>query len=311
MGGLYPKMKITAITMLFGVLAIAGTPLFSGWYSKDQILAQALGYASLHPAHMLLFLLPLLTAGLTVFYMFRMWFMTFTGKPRDAHVFEHAHESPRLMTIPLIALAFMSLVVAWGMPVTNAEASLLGGHESLLSAAEPPAVAADFGKEKEAAEGYHQTAEALALGMGLLGVAFAVLLYYTRTMDPEEAREQFAGVHSFLRHKWYFDELYSAVFVRPALAVAGWCRWFDTKVIDGTVNGLGRGTVGVSRGSGRFDLRIIDGLVNLTARVVHSVGRRLRTVQTGYLRNYVLFMVLAAVALFLLMVYFTGAAPAR
>src|SRR5205085_1830259 len=94
MGGLYPKMKTTALTMLVGVLAIAGTPLFSGWFSKDAIVVQALGYIVVYKHHFLLFVLPVLTAGLTTFYMFRMWFMTFAGKPRDQHVYEHAHESP-------------------------------------------------------------------------------------------------------------------------------------------------------------------------------------------------------------------------
>src|SRR5438034_10945790 len=84
MGGLYPKMKITALTMLMGVLAIAGIPGFSGWYSKDAIVAQAMGFAYVHPEHLLLFLLPLVTVGLTTFYMFRMWLMTFAGRPRDA-----------------------------------------------------------------------------------------------------------------------------------------------------------------------------------------------------------------------------------
>ena len=100
MGGLFPKMKITALTMLVGCLAIAGTPLFSGWYSKDAIVAQAFGFAYANPEHGLLFVLPLLTAGITTFYMFRMWFMTFTGEPKDHHVYEHAHESPATMTIP-------------------------------------------------------------------------------------------------------------------------------------------------------------------------------------------------------------------
>src|SRR5271167_3039721 len=99
MGGLYPKMKITALTMLSGVLAIAGTPLFTGWYSKDSILAQAMGFVMIHREHTLLFLLPLVTAGITSFYMWRMWLMTFTGKPRDQHVYDHAHESPVLMTL--------------------------------------------------------------------------------------------------------------------------------------------------------------------------------------------------------------------
>jgi NADH-quinone oxidoreductase subunit L len=312
MGGLYPKMKITALTMLIGVLAICGMPLFSGWYSKDAILAQALGFTMVRQEHFLLFLLPLVTAGITVFYMFRLWLMTFTGKPRDEHVYEHAHESPWVMTLPLILLAICSLAVAWGWPLHSAEESFLGGHHhSLLWYSKPAAVAANFGAEEMYASQYHSLAELLALGMGVIGVLFAFLFYYAHVLNPEEAREQFPGVHRFLWHKWYFDELYSAVLVRPALVIAGWCQTFDARVIDGFVDGLGGRVVGVSRESGRFDLGIIDGLVNLTGNVVFGVGRRLRTVQTGFLRSYVLFMVLAAVALFVLLFYLAGTAPAR
>jgi NADH-quinone oxidoreductase subunit L len=318
MGGLYPRMKVTALTMLVGVLAICGLPLFSGWYSKDAIIAQAMGYGLLHPRHLLIFLLPLVTAGLTVFYMFRMWLMTFTGRPRDPHVYEHAHESPRVMTVPLIILAVFSICVAWGWPLHTAETSYLGARSSvhhkgphgLLAQAEPVAVEAEFEKEHHEAHGYHAAAELLALGVGGLGVLFAFLIYYYRKLNPEDAVAQFPGVHRLLWNKWYFDELYSAVFVRPVLVVAGWCRLFDTKVIDGTVDGAARVTVGVSRESGRFDLGIIDGLVNLTARVFQAVGRGMRTVQTGYLRSYVLFMVLAAVALFVLLLYFASPSPA-
>src|SRR5207302_1420439 len=105
MGGLFPRMKITALTMLAGVLAIAGIPFFTGWYSKDSILAQAFGYVVVHREHLLLFLLPLVTAGITAFYMFRLWFLTFAGRPRDAHVHERAHETPWMMTAPLVILA--------------------------------------------------------------------------------------------------------------------------------------------------------------------------------------------------------------
>src|SRR5205085_1084957 len=98
-------------TMLVGVLTIAGTPLFAGWYSKDMVLAQAWGFAYTNPQHALLFILPWVTAAITAFYMFRMWFMTFTGEPRDEHVFEHAHETTPWMTVPLILLAVCSLVV--------------------------------------------------------------------------------------------------------------------------------------------------------------------------------------------------------
>src|SRR5262249_20573004 len=138
--GLYPKMKTTALTMLVGVLAIAGTPLFSGWYSKDAILVSSLSFVSIYSRHFLLFLLPLLTAGITAFYMFRLWFMTFTGAPRDEHVYEHAHESPRVMTIPLVILAFFSIVVAWGLPPTNPEASAL---ENFLHHGQPASLEND------------------------------------------------------------------------------------------------------------------------------------------------------------------------
>src|SRR5205823_792353 len=149
MGGLYPKMKITALTMLMAVLAISGIPGFSGWYSKDAIVAQAMGFASVHQEHALLFLLPLVTAGLTTFYMFRMWLLTFAGKPRDEHVYEHAHEAPRIMTGPLVVLAVFSVCVGWGwpffssaFPFLNPEASWL---EHQLHHAQPLAVQADFG----------------------------------------------------------------------------------------------------------------------------------------------------------------------
>jgi NADH-quinone oxidoreductase subunit L len=327
MGGLYPKMKITALTMLVGVLTIAGIPLFSGYYSKDAILAQALGFAIARPQHFLLFLLPLLTAGITTFYMFRMWLLTFRGQPRDEHVYEHAHESPWVMTVPLIALAFFSVVVAWGWPIYNAEASLLQHH---IYRSQHPSVGADFGTLEEDviqpasvsdvtgtlairhyAHEYHGLAGALALLIVALGIVFAVAIYLYRVLDPAEAKEQFPAVHRFLWNKWYFDELYSVLLVRPALTVASWCRAFDTKAIDGAVDGLGRATVQVSRWDGRFDLGIVDGLVNLTARVIFGIGGRLRGVQTGYIRSYVLFTVMAAIAIFIVMCYFVARVAAR
>jgi NADH-quinone oxidoreductase subunit L len=327
MGGLYPKMKVTALTMLFGVLAIAGTPFFAGWYSKDAIVADSLGFAVVRGRHFLLFLFPLLTAGITAFYMFRMWFMTFTGKPRDHHVYEHAHESPALMTVPLVVLAFFSLVVAWGWPPWDPQQSWL---ESQIHHSQPTAVVADFGHvyevdkfwkglpsrnvtttERYFAHQNHSFAGYLALGAAALGFVFAYVLYYRRLLDPAEAKGQFAGLHRFLTHKWYFDELYSAILVRPAVRVAGWCRAFDTYVIDGFIDNLGRFLVLVSKWDGLFDAWVIDGLVNLTARVCQRVGTSLRAVQTGYLRSYVLFLVIAAVGIWILLSYFVGLAAAQ
>jgi NADH-quinone oxidoreductase subunit L len=332
MGGLYPKMKITALTMLVGVLAIAGTPLFSGWYSKDAILADAMGFV-LTPGqgqHMLLFLLPLVTAGITTFYMFRMWFMTFTGKPRDAHVYEHAHEAPYTMTVPLMVLAFFSVTVAWGWPLWDAEASALE-HE--IHHAQPRAITAEFGlnehdlhalkahelplppgkprnaEQRSLAQRNHHLAGNLALAVVILAFVFAALVYYYGVLDPAEAQEQFPGVHRFLWHKWYFDELYSAILVRPALAVAGWFRAFDTYVIDGFIDGLGRRTIKLSWVSGQTDKGVVDGLVNLIARVGYAIGAWLRTFQTGYLRSYILFLVLAAVGIWLVLQSMAAGGP--
>ena len=321
MGGLYPKMRITALTMLVGVLTIAGIPLFSGWYSKDAILAQALGFVLVHPHHGLLLLLPLLTVGLTTFYMFRMWFLTFTGEPRDEQVHQHAHESPWLMTVPLIVLAFFSVVLAWGWPIWDTKASFLEHH---LHGGQPAMVQAEFGRiegemllgklgaERQMAEEYHHLIGGVATALVLLAMIFAAVIYYKpmQALDPAEAWEQFPGVHAFLVHKWYFDELYSAVVVRPALVVAQWARSFDGRVIDGAVNGLGRFMVRLSRWDGLFDARIIDGIVNGLATICYAVGSRLRRVQTGYLRSYVLFLVMAAVGIFVILAYFVTRAAA-
>lgn len=327
MGGLFPKMKITALTMLVGVLAIAGIPLFSGWYSKDAILAQAIGFVCVHPEHMLLFVLPLLTAGITTFYMFRMWLMTFTGKPRDHHVYEHAHESPAAMTVPLIVLAVFSVIVAWGQKPWDPHYSLLGDQ---IHHAQPSSVLADFGtlgpahhhaepivpnkdqklSERVWADIYGHTIGNIALGIVLTAIFFAFAVYYWRWLDPAEAVEQFPAVHRFLLHKWYFDELYSVMLVRPSLAVAGWFRSFDLKGIDGFVHWLARAGVTVSKWGGVFDNNIVDGMANLIARVSYAVGGWFRTWQTGYIRSYILFLALAAVGLFAVLAYFVARATA-
>jgi NADH-quinone oxidoreductase subunit L len=312
MGGLRAKMPVTAGTMLVGVLAIAGTPTFSGWYSKDAIIAEALSFSLANPSHCLLLLLPLVTAGITCFYMFRMWFMTFTGEARDHHVYEHARESPRVMTVPLIVLACFSYFVAIGWPIWDAEASYLG---AVLRGARPAAVSADFAalhdKAHELLPAYHNLAGVLALAAAAIGAVFAVLVYLARTLDPAEAVRQFPGVYRLLENKWYFDEAYSVLVVRPSLVVAQWCRDFDTKYIDGFLNGTARATVETSRGSGRFDSGIVDGLANLIGDTIFAAGVRLRAVQTGQLRNYVLFLVLAAVGLFVLLTYFVNLAAAH
>ena len=319
MGGLYPKMKITALTMLMGVLAISGTPFFSGWYSKDEILAGAFGYFMVNKQHFLLFLLPLLTAGITTFYMFRMWFLTFTGKPKDDHVHEHAHESPWPMTVPLILLAILSVCVAWGWPLHKPQNSWLGHqlhHYSQPKTVTDPDLRDDHGDlipldadlvaENKAAIQHHSIVGMLAIAVVAIGLAFALALYYFGALDPNEAKEQFPGVHRFLLQKWYFDELYSVAIVRPGLTIAHWCRNFDTHVVDAFVNLVGKWNIVASYWSGRFDKGIVDGFVNLIADVSFTSGNWLRNVQTGYLRSYILFLALAGMAVWILLYAWAG-----
>lgn len=342
MGGLYAKMRITALTMLMGVLAICGIPGFSGWYSKDSVLASCLGFVWVHSDHALLFILPLLTAGITTFYMFRMWLMTFTGQPRDHHVYEHATEAPRLMTTPLIILAVGAVAVSWGWPFFSSHFPFIDAHSSALEhtikESQPYSLQADFGSvrghgehhgeiwlgpkqdpvanrnlavrnvDPEVSELQHSLAGNLALAMVILGMVFAFALYYYRVLDPAEAKAQLPGAHRFLQRKWYFDELYSAALVRPTLTVAHWCKNVDAKGIDKVLDTTAATTVKVARFEGRFDNRIIDGLVNLVARVTDSIGGWFRRWQTGYLRSYILFLVLAAVGLFVLMTFLMSAA---
>lgn len=348
MGGLYDKMKITAITMLIGCFAISGFPLFSGWYSKDAVLAACLGFSMANKHHFILFVVPCVGAGLTTFYMFRMWFMTFAGKPKHQHTYDHAHETPWVMTTPLIALAALSVCVGWGWPLWDASKSEL---EAVLNLSRPASVEADFGPivhhdhhdhppagDDHAKDGhadhdhakhghadaehhgttpneythrFHSLAGYLALIMVILGFAFAVATYLVRVLDPGESQDHFSNLHKFLWHKWYFDELYSAIIVRPGLAVSQWCAAFDRTFVDGIVNSTARWGVKAANVSGKADRGIVDGFVNLLADVWFAVGTWLRNVQTGYLRSYILFMALAAIGLFALFAAFAGAMVAK
>jgi NADH:ubiquinone oxidoreductase subunit 5 (subunit L)/multisubunit Na+/H+ antiporter MnhA subunit len=220
-----------------------------------------------------------------------------------------------MMTVPLVLLAIGSVFVAWGAPPWQAHESFLGKHGGLLHVSEPTEALTKLNLADEAlersAEENHEFAGVFAIGVVGLGILFASLIYLYGVLDPEESKEQFAAVYRLLANKWYFDELYSAIVVRPALVVAGWLSGFDLRCIDGALHAASRFTVWLSWTSGRFDLGIIDGLVNVTARAIHGVADRLRTVQTGYLRSYVLFLVLAAVGLFLLLSWFVSLAAAR
>jgi NADH-quinone oxidoreductase subunit L len=304
MGGLRRKMPITAYTMLVGVIAIAGLAIpgtliaFSGFYSKDAIVATAMSFADLNRTHFLLFYAPLLGAGITAFYMFRLWFYTFAGEPRDHHVYDHAHESPWVMTIPLIVLSLFAAFCA-----TPGEA---GALHRLLVASEPAGVAdgllpgegGPIGLPSHAAiHARHAAAGAYALIVALMGAVTAYVFYGARWLDPGEVRRQFAALHTFLVEKWWFDELYDVMFVRPVHIVARWCAAIDKNVFDAFLHFLARGAVAVSSWDRVFDEQIIDGFVNRLADVTFATGRIFGFLQTGRLRQYVMFIVIGVVGI--------------
>ncbi len=310
MGGLARVMPWTAGTMLVGCLAIigAGIPFvigLSGYYSKDAILAQALAFSRANPAHSILFLAVAGGAFLTAFYMFRLWFMTFAGEPRDHHVAEHAHESPMVMVAPLVVLSVLAVVAGWTLP---------GGFglTNLLEQARPTGTAEGmtggfafgnlvFPAEHESHEGaIHVTATLTAFSTALAGVVLAALMYLLKIISPAVVATVFKPVYAFLAGRWYFDELYHALFVVPALGIAKLASGTDRGVIDRIIDGLAWGTRQIAGLDAWIDRTIVDGLVNATARATWHAGLELKKLQTGHLRQYVMFIVVGTVALFVL-----------
>jgi NADH-quinone oxidoreductase subunit L len=320
MGGLWRKMPWTAFTMLVGVIAICGLAIpgitipgfgaiaFSGYHSKDAIIATGLTFLAQNPQHFLLFLTPLVTAGITAFYMFRLWFMTFAGEPRDQHVYNHAHESPWVMVGPLVVLSFFAIFCAYGYPTGED-----GPLASLLLTAEPAHVAAGTAAGGQIAlnipghaaiHARHAAAGRVALLAAVLGVIVSWLFYGKRAVDAGLVQRQFAGTHEFLREKWQFDNLYDAMFLRPVHIVARWAQEFDRIVIDGILHGASRVTVWLCRWDRAFDEAVVDRLVNVVGDTTFSVGRSFKRIQTGYLRQYVMFIAAGVLGLFVLMFVF-------
>ena len=324
MGGLLKKMPWTGYTMLIGCLAIsgAGIPLvvgLSGYYSKDAILAQLFVFEH-SPFSSLFFYVASAGAAITAFYMFRLWYMTFLGKPRDHHVYEHAHESPKSMYVPLVALATLAVVAGWSMPFTGGAdlphlleqakpAGLVQGVNGVPGAMLWPAVSMPAEEASHVHE-VHVKVSWIAFSVAATGILAATALYWARVPDPALFRRLFAPVYWFLWNKWFFDQLYAVIFIRPVLMISALAAAIDRVVIDGIANSLAGLVRVASHLDDWFDRLFVDGLVNLVAKVTYSVGLRLRTVQTGQLRQYVMAVVIGIVVLFLLVSRYLGTAAA-
>jgi NADH-quinone oxidoreductase subunit L len=254
MGGLRKKLPITHITFLIGCLAIAGIPPFAGFFSKDEILAAA------HDKNPIYYGLAVLTSLMTAFYMFRLYFLTFSGKFRGSEEQEHhLHESPLAMTIPLIALAVLSIAGGWvGIPALFAE------NMHRLSVFLSPVVPAYVP--------HHVSHDMELKLMGLLIVLIIamIILAYFLFVRKELKNDEPSGLGKLLANKWYVDELYDAIVVKPVMAIGS----FFNKVIEG---------------------RLIDGLVNGVGKGLQYSSRQIRLLQSGQVGNYVLIMVVSII----------------
>lgn len=272
MGGLRKAIPYTAGVFLIGVIAIAGVPPLSGFFSKDEILLGA--YTAEHiPGHRILFAIGLATAGLTALYMFRLYFRTFEGRFRGTHdQFHHVHEPARSVLAPLGVLAFFSVFAGFaGLPQVYGDWFGIKGSNSLAHF-----LAQTFGQhEAPVAHSEELRLAGLAVLVAGLGIALAWWLYVVAPHVPRKVRESAGPLFRLLREKYYVDEIYDAVFVRPLVRIS------ETVLYRGVDAGL------------------VDGvLVNGSAKGVQAVAARgLKYLQSGFAQSYLFFMVAGTLAI--------------
>ncbi len=234
MGGLREKLPTTYLTFVVGSLALAGVPLFSGFFSKDEIMWNV--WLEAGP---LVWVIALCTAFLTAFYTFRLVFMAFWGKPRDKKLFGHAHESSSIMTVPLVILAVFAAIAGFiGLP----------GGLSLIEKFLHPALVTP-GVHRIAAE--HGVIEWVLLlisaVVALVGIYVAYYMYVLKPEIPKKLAKQWSSVYTLLVRKYYVDEAYTEVIVKPLKDIGGFlASTIDKGLIDGIVNGIGSVTTGLA-----------------------------------------------------------------
>jgi NADH-quinone oxidoreductase subunit L len=268
MGGLKAKMPTTRWTYLVGCMAISGAvPLMSGWFSKDEILLMT--FAS---GHYFPWLITAGVGGLTAFYMFRSYFLVFEGTPRDQHKFEHAHESPSSMTIPLILLAIPAVFagVVFGLPLEN------GLIHKMLHGVLVPHTA-------EAHHVSHATAYGLMILSTIIGIIgiYVAYMFYIKKPDilPAKTAKAAGPIYRLFYNKWYFDEIYQALIVNPIVTISRF---------------LWKG----------FDANVIDFIVNAFGHTARFLGQILRYIQTGRIQTYIFTMVVGVILL--LTIFYMG-----
>jgi len=279
MGGLKEKTPITYYTFFIACLAISGIPGFSGFFSKDEILWQAM---SSPKGHILLWLLATITACMTAYYMFRLFFSVFHGPCRaPAEVIHHIHESPKIMTIPLMILAFLSVAGGYvGVPAVLGGGNLVGEflapvfslspHKEVTWRLVSEAWAATGEASHEA--GLEITLMVVSVIMALTGIFLSYLFHLKNPALAERFVERNPRLYRLVHNKYYVDEIYHFVFVRGLFR-------------------LGDAAMGI------VDNTLIEGTVNGTAKLLEGIGGRLRKIQTGYVQEYAFILVLGAIVI--------------
>ena len=276
MGGLYKKIPITYAMMWIGSLALAGFPPFAGFYSKDIVLEAA--YASHNSYGKFAYFMGIGAALLTAFYSWRLLFLTFHGQTRaDKKTFDHAHESPKSMLIPLFVLALGSIVAG----VLGAKYfHMVSAHGNFFEKA-----IYLIGRRNELLEEAHHVPTLVKLSpllVGILGIAVAYILYIKKTDWPAILAKKLRPLYKLSFNKWYFDEIYEAILIKPTRKL-GDVLW---KVVD---------------------IKLIDSIPNSLAAICKNLSVRVSKVQTGLIYDYALWMILGLIAIiFFLISSFTS-----
>jgi NADH-quinone oxidoreductase subunit L len=268
MGGLGKTMKVTSFTMLIGALSISGIPPFSGFWSKDEVLAVVWSAGSLSWVFILLYVLGIATAFMTAFYMFRLWFMTFKGEPGEAS--KHSHESPKIMTVPLVilsafaAVSFLVLFIGGGLggAVFFGESHALPAGEILT-------------------EMFADPLTYVSIIVAVSGLGLAYLVYYKKRVSSDVfvASPVTKSLYNLLLKRYGFTAGYDAFAEKAVYGFSLVVDWFDLKVIDG----------------------IVDGISFVLARA----GNYIRRIQTGHVQSYAT-VIIAGISVILVLLYLFG-----
>jgi NADH-quinone oxidoreductase subunit L len=296
MGGLWNTIPATSRPFLIATLAIAGIPPLAGFFSKDEILGHVFNRHNeslIMDRYLFLWAIGVVTAGITAFYMFRLFFQVFRGRSRVAtELEEHIHESPKSMTVPLMILAFLSICGGWfALPVLWGENNTFGTFlEPALRGVKDEIGGVEVGHHTLFKEYLLMMA---SVGIATLGIWLAYRLYLQYPKLHSKVAAAWPRLHNLLINKYYVDEIYDALFVNRVKDLSTAFGVVDAKLIDGVgVDGAGWLARVISRISMWWDKWVIDGLVNLAGKITNGLSVPVRMFQTGVFSSYAVLILL-------------------